>query len=271
MESKKEVLVVSFGTNFNDSRHIAIGAIESTIQEQFPGWQAYRAFTSEMIISALKKRENIWTDTLREALERAVCRGVDVLVVQPVFFVKGKEFDELKKQIERYSDQFQKLILSDPLLSKKEDYYDVIKALEARLSGYQSEDTAVCFMGHGTSTEANLSYLWMQDFMRELHQDWYVATLKNKPDIWDLLNCIRQQRRYKKVVLIPLMITAGYHVRRDMAGCHNHSWKHIFENAGYDVTCILEGMGQYYDVRQIYVRHIKEALTEHGISPEEWS
>ena len=260
MESKKEILVVSFGTSFNDSRSITIGAIESTLQEQFPEWRVHRAFSSEMIVSALWKRENIRIDTPREAMERAVNSGVDILAIQPTFFVKGKEFDELKEQVLAYSNQFKKIVLAEPLLSKDEDYHFVIKALDTLLSGYQSEDTAVCFMGHGTSLAANLSYLRMQNFMKELHQDWYVATLKARPDIWEILNCIQQKNRYKKVVLVPLMVVAGRHVYRDMAGSHNDSWKCIFENAGYDVTCILEGMGQYYGIQQVYIKHMKEAI-----------
>ena len=261
VESKKALLVVSFGTSYNDSRNITIGGIENALREAFPDYEVRRAFTSQIIIDKLKDRDGIIIDNVTEALDRAVADGVKNLVVAPTHLMSGYEYTDLKDELEKYKESFDSLTLSDPLLTADEDYTAVAKAIMNKTAAYDDGKTAIVFMGHGTEADSNSDYAKMQETLQGIDgaENYYIGTVEASPSVEDVMNAIAG-KDYDHVVLEPLMVVAGDHANNDMAGDEEDSWKSLFEKEGYKVSCILDGLGQVSDIQQIYVQHVKDAI-----------
>lgn len=260
-EDKKVILVVSFGTSYNDSRDITIGAIEDDITAAFPEYEVRRAFTSQIIIDKLKERDGLEIDNVEEALDRAVADGVNVLVVQPTHLMDGYEYNDLVDALKEYEGKFDKVAIGAPLLSSDADFEAVAKAIAEETASYDDGETAICFMGHGTEAASNQVYPTMQEKLTALgYENYFVGTVEAEPSLEDVMAAVGAEGKYKKVVLEPLMVVAGDHANNDMAGDEEDSWKVQFTNAGYDVTCLIQGLGQNAAVRELYVAHTQAAI-----------
>ena len=279
---ENEILVVSFGTSFNDSRAEDIGGVEKALQAAYPDWSVRRAFTAQIIINHVQARDDEKIDNMDQALERAVDNGVKNLVVQPTHLMHGAEYDEMVEAIDGYKDKFESVAIAEPMLGEVGDDATVInddkKAVAqaitdeaVKAAGYDSmeaaaeDGTAFVFMGHGTSHTANVTYDQMQTQMEELgFTNAFIGTVEGKPEDTACEEVIKkaQDAGFKKVVLRPLMVVAGDHANNDMAGDDEDSWKSQFEASGaFDsVDCQIEGLGRIDAVEQIYVEHTKEAI-----------
>ena len=254
------ILVVSFGTSYNDSREKTIGAIENAIQKEFSDYDVRRAFTSQIIIDKLKERDGLEIDNVGEALDRAVADGIKTLIVQPTHLMDGYEYTDLKEELETYQDKFDKIALAEPLLSSDEDFKAVASAIAEGTASYDDGNTAICFMGHGTEADSNAVYAKLQEVMTaEGHDAYYIGTVEATPSIEDVLAAVKKGS-YTKVVLEPLMVVAGDHANNDMAGDEEDSWKSQFEAAGYEVECVLKGLGEFESIQDIYVAHTQAAI-----------
>ena len=259
--SDKEILVVSFGTSYSNSRHVTIGAIEDAIREAYPDYQVRRAFTAQIIIDKLKKEENIEIDNVKQALDRAVANGVKTLVVQPTHLMNGLEYNDLKKELDKYKDKFDKIALGEPLLTSDEDYKQVIAAITNDTKEYLDGETAICFMGHGTEAKSNKVYATMQEKLKAAgYNDYFVGTVEATPSVDDVIAQVKESGKYKRVILQPLMVVAGDHANNDMAGNEEDSWATKFKAAGFEVKPVLKGLGQNYDIQKIYLEHVKAAI-----------
>ena len=260
---KPAILVVSFGTSFNDSRHITIGAIESAIREKFPDYDVRRAFTSQIIIDKLKERDGVVIDNVEEALDRLVADKVQEIVVQPTHLMNGYEYDDLAKALESYKDKFKKVALGEPLLSSDDDYYKVIAALESVSERYDDGKTALVFMGHGTEAESNKVYSTLQDKLTaEGKKNYFIGTVEATPTIEDVLKGLKAAG-LKKAVLRPLMVVAGDHANNDMADLEDpESWASQLTAAGIEVECVLEGLGQIVEIDELYAAHAADAIAK---------
>ncbi len=257
---EKELLVVSFGTSFNDNRRMTIGAIEAHLQEAFPEWSVRRAFTSQIIIDHVLARDGEEIDNVHQALERAISNGVKLLLVQPTHLMSGYEYTDLKNELAEYADAFDQLLLGAPLLTIDRDYDMVAETLVDATAEYDDGETAIVFMGHGTEAESNEVYAKMQTVLTEAGcENYFIGTVEAEPSVQDVLAKI-QTGNYRRVVLRPMMIVAGDHANNDMAGDDPDSWKSIFEDAGYEVECVLEGLGQLKMVRMLIADHAAEAI-----------
>ena len=277
-----EILAVSFGTSFNDSRVADIKGIEDALQEANPDWSVRRAFTAQIIINHVQARDGEKIDNVDQALERAVDNGVKNLVVQPTHLMRGAEYDELVEAVENYKDKFETVKIAEPLLGEvgadadavNSDKEAVAKALTAEAvkdAGYDSLDaakedgTAFVFMGHGTSHTAKVSYSQMQTQMKDLGYDnVFIGTVEGEPEETSCESVIDavEKAGYKKVVLRPLMVVAGDHANNDMAGDDDDSWLSMFKASGkFDsVDTQITGLGEIKDIQQIYVDHTAEAM-----------
>ena len=257
---ENELLVVSFGTSYNDSRRLTIGAIENKLEESFPGYSVRRAFTSQIIIDHVKSRDGYEIDNVQEALQRAADNGVKNLVVQPTHLMDGYEYNDLVEEIAEYADAFESVSIGSPLLTDDEDYQKVIEAITTATKEYDDKETAICFMGHGTSADSNGVYAKMQEMLTDAgYENYYIGTVEASPSVEDVLALV-QQGDYKKVVIEPLMIVAGDHANNDMAGDDDGSWKRVFEDAGFEVTCLVKGLGEMPEIQDLIVEHAKEAM-----------
>ena len=257
---ENELLVVSFGTSYNDSRRLTIGAIEDAIEKAFPDFAVRRGFTSQIIIDHVKSRDNVAIDNVGEALERAEKNGVRNLVIQPTHLMNGLEYTDLVNEVAEYSDAFDKVAIGKPLLTTDDDFRAVMKAITEATAQYDDGETAICFMGHGTEAESNQVYAKMQDMLTEAgYKNYYVGTVEAAPSLDDVLAAVKEGS-YQKVVLEPLMIVAGDHANNDMAGDEDGSWKTAFEDAGYDVTCLVNGLGELEAIQQLFAEHAQAAV-----------
>ena len=277
-----ELLVVSFGTSFNDSRVKDIKGIEDALQAAYPDWSVRRAFTAQIIINHVQARDGEKIDNMQQAMDRAVSNGVKNLVVQPTHLMHGAEYDEMMEMIDDYRDKFESVAVAEPLLGEvgadatviNEDKEAVAKAVTAEAvatAGYDSveaaakDGTAFVFMGHGTSHTAKVSYSQMQTVMQTLGYDnVFIGTVEGEPESTSCENVIEAVKAagYTKVVLRPLMVVAGDHANNDMAGADEDSWLSQFEASGaFDsVDCQIAGLGGVADVQQLYIAHTKAAI-----------
>ncbi len=259
---KPVILVTSFGTSYNDSRHITIGAIEDAIREKYGhDYDVRRAFTAQIIIDKLKKRDNISIDNMTEALDRCVADGVTQVVVQPTHLMDGLEYNDVKDELEKYKDKFEKTSLGEPLLASDDDYSKVADAIKDAMAAYDDGKTAICLMGHGTEAESNKDYATMQDkFTEKGYTQFFVGTVEAEPTCDDVIAAV-QAAGYAKAVLAPLMVVAGDHANNDMADATDpESWAAKFIAAGFEVECVLKGLGQYDTIDDIYVEHTTAAV-----------
>ena len=277
-----ELLVVSFGTSFNDSRAKDIKGVEDALQAAYPDWSVRRAFTAQIIINHVQARDGEKIDNMQQAMDRAVANGVKNLVVQPTHLMHGAEYDEMMEMIDDYRDKFESVAVAEPLLGEvgadatviNEDKEAVAKAVTAEAvatAGYDSveaaakDGTAFVFMGHGTSHTAKISYSQMQTVMQTLGYDnVFIGTVEGEPESTSCENIIEAVKAagYTKVVLRPLMVVAGDHANNDMAGADEDSWLSQFEASGaFDsVDCQIAGLGGVADVEQLYIAHTKAAI-----------
>ena len=256
----KELLVLSFGTSFNDSRRLTIGAIENSLEEAFPDFSVRRGFTANIIIDHVNRRDGFLIDDVDAALERAMDNGVKTLVVQPTHLMHGLEYNDLVAQVGGYADAFDQVVFGEPLLTSDDDFKRVEQAIVDWTAEYDDGKTAICFMGHGTEADSNAVYQQMQDLLTaDGYENYFVGTVEASPSVDDVLAAV-QAGDYERVILEPLMVVAGDHANNDMAGDEEDSWKSVFENAGYEVTCLLRGLGENEDIRQIYTEHAQAAI-----------
>lgn len=250
---ENEILVVSFGTSYNDSRRLTIGAIEEAIEKAYPDWSVRRAFTSDIIINHIKNRDGEVIDSLDEALERAEKNGVKNLVIQPTHLMNGYEYEDVLKALAKH-EGFETVTIGDTLLAKDEYFERVAKILADTMSKYDDGETAICFMGHGTEHESNAVYAKMQETFKNLgYENFYVGTVEAEPSFQDVVDTVAAAGKYKKVVLRPLMVVAGDHANNDMAGDEDDTWKSLFVNAGFEVETDISGLGELEEIQKMYV------------------
>lgn len=278
---EKELLVVSFGTSFNESRVKTILAVENALEEAYPDYSVRRAFTAQIIINHIASREGYTIDDMEMALDRAVEAGVKELVVQPTHLMHGYEYDEMVEVIAEYGDEFEKIAISDPLLSSDNDKRIVAQYAVGKViadGGYNSIDemeasgTAIVFMGHGTEHPANETYTEMQEVMDEYYNNVFVGTVEGLPDGTDADSVLAkvQDAGYTSVILRPLMVVAGDHANNDMADTDDpESWASVFgAGLGADnVKCQINGLGEIEEVQQLYVEHVKDILSVEPAAP----
>lgn len=267
---ENELLVVSFGTSYNDSRAATIGAVESAMETAFPDYAVRRGFTSNIIIEHIQRRDGVVIDDVAEALARAKANGVKNLLVQPTHLMNGYEYGDLVKELEGCVSDFESVRIGAPLLTTDEDFAAVAQAMVDAAAGYDDGKTAVCYMGHGSEAAANGIYARMQQHLTGSgHDNFFVGTVEAEPTAEDLVKLVKAGG-YERVVLRPMMIVAGDHANNDMAGDGEDSWKSVFTAAGFQVTCEINGLGELEAIQQLLAAHAGEAkpLDETGIHVE---
>lgn len=263
MRGKKAVLVVSFGTSYKESMRLSLEAIEKAIAEALEDFEVRHAFTSKKILHLLEKRERLVMAHVEDALKKAEEEGMEVLIVQPTHLTEGNDFVRLKNLLNDYKNKFGKLLLASPLLTKDEDLVAVAEAVVEGSQPWLNEETGICLVGHGVDAQTNEVYLELQETFGKMgYDDYYVGTIKGAPSSEEVLMKMKAAKRYKRVVLLPLMIVAGAHAVTEMAGDEDGTWKDAFLKAGYNVECVLKGLGEYEKIQQIFVEHTNAVVKE---------
>ena len=263
---KKAILVVSFGTSYEETRKACIESVENKIKNNFPDYEIRRAFTSEKIIKKLKERDNLVIDNPDEALRKLKEEGFSQVVVQALHVIPGAEYDEVRAVVAEYANDFDNIMLGRPLLYSKgdeeknipDDYTIAVEALKQQLPEL-TDDTAVVVMGHGSYHPANAAYPCLQSVLLDMEQRVYVGTVKGYPTL-DNVRKHLEANQIKNVILMPYMLVAGDHAQNDLAGDEDDSWKTQLQNEGYAVDVYMHGLGENPAYQDIYVQHVKDAI-----------
>lgn len=261
MKQKKGILLVSFGTSYLESKQKTIDQIYTEVIETFPEYQVYQAWTSKMILSLLKSRDNLYIPSVEEAMAEITADHIDKLIVQPTHFINGLEHEAMARTVLEHAQPHLQVRFGSPLLTTTEDQRDVLNCL---LSEYSmlSQEEALVLMGHGTSHHANSVYAALDYMLKDMeHPNVFMGTVEAYPDLNTLIRQVKKTSA-KRVHLCPFMLSAGDHANHDMAGEQGDSWKSLFEAAGYEVICHLKGLGEYKSIRNIYLEHLKKAAAD---------
>ncbi|WP_077612020.1 sirohydrochlorin cobaltochelatase [Clostridium sp. Marseille-P2415] len=256
---KQAILVVSFGTSYNESRIKTIEAIERAMKDEFADYELRRAFTSRIIIEILKKRDGIYVDSVPEAMEKLAKAGYERVIIQPTLVMGGEENDCMLAAVKEYEEQFDRVVCGKPLLSEEEDYQRLSDILADDTKEYDREGTEIILMGHGTEHAANGTYERLAGVFRQKgYGRYHIGTVEAEPSFKTVKEEVGKTDS-SRMVLQPLMIVSGDHAHNDMAGRDADSWKSQLESDGYQVVCLLKGMGELEGVRQMFVDHAKTA------------
>lgn len=260
MKNKKAILVVSFGTSYKDALKNSIESTENIIKDKFNDYDIKRAFTSNMIIRKILKRDNIKIDTPKEALGKLKKEQYEEIIVQPLHIMFGEEYEKIKTAVKEYKDSFKSIKLGRPLLFKTEDYKIAVDALKNQMPNKVENDEAVILMGHGTEHEANAAYFQYDYYLKEyLNSNIYIANVEGVPSLDSVIPKLKE-KDIKKVLLMPFMLVAGDHAKCDMAGDDEDSFKNILKSEGFEVEIYLKGLGENKEFQNIYVNHIKDSM-----------
>jgi sirohydrochlorin cobaltochelatase len=264
--AEKVMLVVSFGTSFNQSRQLTIGAIEAAFKAAYPDYQIRRSFTSQIIIDKLAERDGLNVDNIEQAMDRLVQDGVKEVVIQPTTVMSGYEYDDVIAAITPYANRFDSFAVGHPLLIDDADYEAVVEAFISETASYRGDGTAIVLMGHGTHHAANATYTKLQDLLHAKgYTDYLIATVEGGATIEDIQASLKTMNA-SKVVLRPFMVVAGDHANNDMAGDEEDAWKTILLNDGYEVESVIEGLGQIKGVQDLYIKHAQDAINGNGVA-----
>ncbi|MGI6094643.1 MAG: sirohydrochlorin cobaltochelatase [Lachnospiraceae bacterium] len=258
-DTKKAILVVSFGTSYEETRKVTIEAIENAIGESFPDYRIYRAWTSKMILAKLKKRDNLHINNVKEAMEQMRADGITDVIIQPTHVINGIENDLMKDDALAYQEYFKTIRFGDPLLTSVSDNEDVIQAIAEEFS-WMDKDEALVLMGHGTTHFSNAIYAALDYTFKDTgHPNIFLGTVEAYPSMKSLLRMLKEYKP-KKIVLAPFMIVAGDHARNDMDGNDPESWRSQLEAEGYETKSVLKGLGEYEGIRNLFIQHVKDAM-----------
>ena len=261
-QARKAILVVSFGTSYEDTRRLTIEAIEQTIARANPELPVYRAWTSRMILSRLRKESGLKINTITEAMEQMLTDGIREVTVQPTHMINGIENERMTEEIRRFSRSFHRILFGTPLLTSTRDCQELVRIIIEEFSSLP-QDEALVLMGHGTPHYANHVYAALNYMFREAgHSNILLGTVEAYPDLDTLLPQLRAMKP-EKIHLAPFMIVAGDHARNDMSGDSPQSWASRLIQAGFCVDCTLKGLGEYPAVRELFLKHAQEAGLNH--------
>jgi sirohydrochlorin cobaltochelatase len=262
---KKTILVVSFGTSYNENRALTLDAVEEVIAERYPDWDVRRAYTAQTVIDILEERDGLKIDNVIEAMERLVEDGVKELVIQPTLVMPGYEYEDVVNEVTPYADKFEKFALGKPLIYYNEDYDAVVDALAFAIPEISQEDTAVVLMGHGSHHYANATYAALDYVLHAKgYENVFVGAVEGFPTIDQVIANVTAFGA-KKVVQYPFMIVAGDHANNDMAGDEDDSWATLFTQAGFEVENHLIGLAQHEGILDIILEHLEAAIKEAGL------
>jgi sirohydrochlorin cobaltochelatase len=260
---KKAILLVAFGTSVPEAQK-AYGQVEEAVKRAFPGTEIRWAYTSTVIRAKLAKQGK-QLDAPEMALAKMMEEGFTDVAILSLHVIPGKEFHDLYTNVQLFSQMvgsIPHIVVARPLLSSHEDMVQVATALLKKVPSSRTPSDVVVYMGHGSEKHpADAIYAAMNYVFEQLDTNVLVATVDGYPSIQDLLPKI-VERKPGKVYLIPLMAVAGDHARNDMAGAGPDSWKSVLAGKGLASEAVLLGIAEYPDIIDVWLRHLREVLSE---------
>lgn len=261
MCNRKGILVVSYGSSYKESREKSIGGIERTISEMFSEYKVYRAFTSESIIERIRKKEGIKIDTISQALERAISDGVREMLIIQTHLVRGNRYEDLVRTVEKYKSSFEYIKVAESIFDRWMNIEAFANVMRNLANDYDDGKTAICYVGHGIDEGSNKTYREIQEVLWTMGcKNYFVGTLSVNPTLEDVRLNIKEAKIYQRVIILPLMLVSGYHVRKDLTGPKTDSWKNVFLREGFEVECVKKGLGEIVEIQNIFAEHLKSVM-----------
>ena len=243
------LLMVHFGTTYDETRAKTIDAINEKAVKAFPQLKVREAYTSRIVMKRLAQR-GIRKDTPVDALLKLRSEGIKTVKVQPSYIIDGIEMDRLRQDVEQVRPFFDSIWVSTPLLYSVEDAEKVCDILVNRHPADSKKREHVLFIGHGTEGPATALYSQLDYMLRANgHSNYHVATIEGYPTQATALAQIKAMKG-KKVTLVPLLFVAGDHANNDISV----EWKEAFEKEGLAVDVKLEGLGEVPEIQEMYIR-----------------
>ena len=264
LPDKDAILVLSFGTTFQDSRAKTIEATVDAIKAAHPGVKVVTAFTSHIIIDRIKANEGLDIPTPEKALEQLKAEGYTRIAMTSLDIIPGMEYTYKDAVYNLHKNDFKKMTFGTPLMywqgqeGQDDDITAAMQALSTQFPKLGKKD-AVLVMAHGTPHPANAYYAVMQDRLNELGFD---NALIFSVEGWPHLDTVMPQLKakgIKNVTLMPLMMVAGDHANNDMAGDEPDSFKSILEQEGFKVSAYIHGLGENAAVQKLFVEKADQA------------
>lgn len=252
---KKAILVVSFGAVSEKARKNSLDEIENDISAEFSDYCVYRAYTSGIVIRKIYNNENIHIDTLDEAFEKMKNDEVTDVFVQPTHMIDGIEYKKICRISDEHKSEFNSVKVGKALLEKMEDCLKAVDVV-SNVIGFNSNYEYI-LMGHGSEDTANIRYEQMNRALANKgYRNVRIATVEASPGIDDAIKCLNRKESVSKIILQPFMIVAGDHAQNDMAGEKNSFYSKV-KDAGYDVECVIIGLGEYKLIRNMILENLK--------------
>lgn len=254
---KAALLMVHFGTTHDDTRSLTIDAINEKAKEAFPQMEIREAYTSRIVMRRLKVR-SMEKLTPTEALKKLKEDGFTHILVQSTNIIEGVEMESLRTEVADAEPWFKDIRVGNPLLYSVKDYEDVISSL----TKINPANGSVVLVGHGTYTPSTATYA-MMDYMLKAKglKNYHVGTIEGYPSFDDMLAQLNTDGS-KKVLLVPFMFVAGDHAKNDIAT----DWKEELTKAGYEVSVLMEGLGQRPDIQDLFIDHARFMLSHKMIN-----
>ena len=251
--SEQALLMVHFGTTYDDTRQKTIDAINAKAQAAFPQMKVREAYTSRIVMKRLAQR-GTKKDTPTDALLRLRGEGIKRVVVQPSYIIDGIEMDRLRQEVEQVRPFFDSIRVGTPLLYSVEDAQRVMEILVNRHPASAKKREHVLFVGHGTEGPATALYSQLDYMLRANgHENYHVATIEGYPTQETAIQQMKAMKG-KSVTLVPLLFVAGDHANNDISV----EWKEALEKQGFAVSVKLEGLGEVPEIQQMYVEKVKK-------------
>ena len=297
MGEHQAIVLAMFGTTVESGLR-GLLAIRAAMVEAFPYTPVVLAFTANQIRRVWRKRAAdpdyvaahpaIPTEILGiqgplAAIANLQDQGFDHLVVQSVHMVPAEEFHDLASYVRGLLairtmkprwQPFKTIALGRPALGGYDlarPYGEDIRVAAEALAGdaelAHREGAALVYMGHGnTYFPASGLYLEFAAAMRRLYPEvlTLVSTVEGFPPLDETLVEL-QLHKIRRVVLKPLLLVAGEHALRDLAGPGEDSWRAILERQVIEVIPVLSGLGEEPAFARIFVDHAAEAAADAGL------
>ncbi len=258
---EQELLLVSHENRRRSSGQTA-NPIEKSLRTAFPDWRVAHVLSDKERQNGAACGDSGAMVLVREALDCACAEGTRRVVVQPAYLLDGREYRILEDTVMEYKDRIAQIQVGRPLFDSPKDLAAVRKILLEAMEPYDDGRTAICLVGHGSRTAANQAYARLQQLIRDAgYVNYYVGTILAEPSLAEVVAQVKAEN-YRRVVLRPLMLTAGVHAGGEMAGGQKDSWKAVFEAAGYEVCCVMEGLGELEQIRELFVTHVRQVIEQ---------
>ncbi len=258
---KKGILLVAFGTSVPEAE-TAMANIDRKVKAAFPDVEVRWAYTSKIIRHKLAKEEHRDVDSPAEALAKMMDQDFTDVAVQSLHTIPGEEYTGLMETAEAFTGMpkgMRHVAVGAPLLYTTKDVQRVVELLLAHIPAERKKNEAVILMGHGTPHPANIYYPGVQYYVAKKDPNVFIGTVEGSPELDDVLAELKA-RKITKAWLMPFMAVAGDHARNDLAGDEPDSWKSLLTKAGVTCSVVLKGTGEYDDVVDIWIEHLRRAM-----------